>query len=207
MRSQCKIERPGFLAYQDYLKIKLHFNSDVFIWKRDYDYNLSEKGFLKRTDLPVFERTEKMFKTRDSLIEYLISAFLFDRRLWLGDLLDSDEVKDYHIKRLKRTSALMNTFSDDCFQFSFWLQENDKTFQECFLTNTEKEPILITLADKILSLETVVILYHLEKMKKIWNPINPLSIDKKLKIEKYKYVLALNELNKCKIKSVIKELV
>jgi hypothetical protein len=197
----------GFQTYKDYVYIDLHFKDNTFIWNENYNYSkITENAFLKRKDLVFFRKFEDYYKgDRRSIIDHLISGFIFDYDIWIGNILN-DEVICLHESRMKRFNSLESTFSHEANKIEFYLFSNSITFEKSLLTKGTKDPIILELFMNDVSLETFSVLEELHGFTKLWFPLNPLQKLRKMLIYKYSKLLRLNERNMSKINNVYQQL-
>lgn len=184
----------GFQTFHDYIFLKTHFSDRCnFVWSPEFESKkLKEEAFLKRTDVKIFKAFEKAIGDRKKIYEILISAFLVDPSIWIGDITRHEKIPDYHKKRMKTIGALFSIFEQDCLQLSFIMNERNKTFAELLLTTDQKKPIIYSLIDRYISFETVCVISLFNEFLGHWSPLNPIEQERKNKTIKYAKLLVIN---------------
>ena len=138
-------------AYQMYLGLKLHFNSDYDYTRYGGKTSATKASFLKRKDRYFFARVAR--KYGESTKDYFISNFVYSPKGWLGDFNETN----YNNWIKNRQSLTYNFINDMSLVFS---QIND--FNEIFSCQKGKHPVLLkNFLAKRISLETMVILQGL----------------------------------------------
>ena len=92
--------RFGYEAYQLYLGIKLHYNSDYDFNKYNGKVSASFESFLKRSDKFQFSKLRKQHG--EQLKDYYVANFMY-KDYWVGDLL-GEEAKENYTEWKNRTS-------------------------------------------------------------------------------------------------------
>jgi hypothetical protein len=181
---------PGFRTYVDYVYLKKHFKDFEWIWNPNANYTrLKVSSFEKRKDRIFFQKLEKVIADRDARIECLVSAFLFNNEIWIGDIFDS-EVSQFHNDRVKRVSGLESLFHSDVEKIEFYLIDKRLTLQSILLTSATKSPILVQDAQTLgVSFETLTVINHFTNFTDVWFPLHPLLKIRRLQLHKYKYLL------------------
>lgn len=181
---------PGFRTYVDYVYIKKHFNDFEWVWNPKANYTrLKESSFEKRKDRFFFQKFEKAIAERDERIEYLVSAFLFNNEIWIGDIFEP-EVSQFHNYRVKRVSGLESLFRSDVEKIEFYLIDKGLTLQSILLTTATNSPILIQDARTLgVSFETLTVINYFANFTDLWFPLHPLLKIRRLQLHKYKYLL------------------
>lgn len=138
-------------AYQIYLGLKLHFNSDYDYNRYDGRTSASKASFIKRKDRNFFAKVAR--KYGESTKDYFISNFVLSPKGWLGDFNETN-----YNEWIKYKQSLTYNFMNDM-QYLFTQVEK---FDEIFSCNSGQHPLLLKqfLAKRI-SLETMVILQSL----------------------------------------------
>jgi hypothetical protein len=138
-------------AYQMYLGLKLHFNSDYDYIRYGGKTSATKSSFLKRKDRNFFARVAR--KYGESTKDYFISNFVCSPKGWLGDFNEDN----YNKSKKYRQSLTYNFISEMSFLFS-----QVENFNSIFSCNSGQHPVLLRnyLAKRI-SLESMVILQGL----------------------------------------------
>lgn len=186
----------GFQTYVMYVYLKRHFSDFKFIWDPNSKYaRLKEDAFEKRNDKLFFQKLEKSFQTRDDRKEYLISAFLFNNDIWIGDVFH-DVVVQFHKDRMKRVTSLESLFQRDAEKIEFYLVDKGITLQDIILTSSSNSPILVQDVKAIgVSFETLAIINQFTSFTDLWFPLNPLLKIRRLQLHKYTCLLNSSEKN------------
>lgn len=181
---------PGFKTYVDYIYLKKHFNDYEWNWKPKANYTrLKESTFEKRRDRLFFQKLEKDIADRDDRIEYLVSAFLFNNSVWIGNIFESD-ICQFHKDRIKRVSGLESLFHSDAEKIEFYLIDNKLSLQDILLTSSTNSPILIQESQSLgASFETLAVINFFTSFTDLWFPLHPLLKLRRLQLHKYKVLL------------------
>jgi hypothetical protein len=191
----------GFQAFADYMGLKLHFNSSDYIWHPDRKTRIKLSTFGKRKDRVFFMKLERDYRYRHLWIEAIISGIIHNNDMWIGDLFE-DTAVDFHKARMSRVAGLESIFSQDCDKIHFYMFDNNITFENLILTSPQKDPIIISLyTKKMICLETLVLLHHLNSWTAHWSPINPLQIQRRVLIRQYHHLLHLADRNLKKLQT------
>lgn len=198
---------PGFRTYVDYVYLKKHFNDCKLIWNPNLNYTrLKESSFEKRRDKKFFQALEREHPNREDRIEQLVSAFLFNNDIWIGDILNED-VCQFHKDRIKRISGLESLFDRDVDKIDFYLADNKIEFETLLLTSATNSPILIQDAQILgVSLETLSIIDHFTGFTGMWFPVHPLLKMRRLQLHKYRYLLHIVDKRYEKLKKIFQKL-
>lgn len=101
--------RFGYEAYQLYLGIKLHYNSDYDFNKYNGKVSASFESFLKRSDKFQFSKLRKQHG--ENLKDYYVANFMH-KDYWVGDLL-GEEGKENYTEWKKYNQSLLYSFEKD----------------------------------------------------------------------------------------------
>ena len=93
----------GYLAYQIYQSLKLHFTSDYDAVKYNYKTAVKRNTFEKRRDRYFFEKLSRRFN-REQLIDYFTSNLIENPNVWIGDM--SDDVYKAYIARYDKLTYM-----------------------------------------------------------------------------------------------------
>lgn len=136
-----------FEAYKKYLALKQHFT------KLNYDYfkyngkvNAKQNTFEVRKDKYMFYKLSK----KKDVEGYLISNFIENEDIWIGDLLSSDSEKTY-LNWLKKQQSLTYIFENEINKLKDDLNEN------IVVKHGQYPHMLKMFFQKEISLETLVI--------------------------------------------------
>src|SRR5574343_130096 len=145
-----------FETYKLYVGLKLHFSNEIFYFKNTNSIKIPVKTYQSRKDKKFFEllynkNNNSLEKTQD----YLISVFLIDNNLWIGDMIDNIKVENYHKERIKNKNALLHIFKQDIIKIEDYLLDAGYTFKQIMDISNNK-PIIIENRNEIgLRLETL----------------------------------------------------
>lgn len=129
----------AYEAFSLYHAIKLHFNSESYdFFKYNGKAHLSIDNFEKRKDKYYFYKLSRKFVDKDRYVRFLVSNFVYNEKLWVGDLL-TEEAEQYDLIREKILQSMTYTFEEDCRN----LFSNHKNPNEILKTSGEY-PILLT---------------------------------------------------------------
>jgi hypothetical protein len=146
-------------AYQMYLGLKLHFNSDYDYVRYGGKTSATKSSFLKRRDRNFFARVARKYGS--STKEYFVSNFVVSPKGWLGDFNEDN----YNKWKKYRQSLTYNFISDMGFLFS-----QVDNFNSIFSCQNGQHPVLLkNFLAKRISLETLVILQGLLNYVQRWD--------------------------------------
>ena len=144
-------------VYLMYCALKAHFG------KGDYDFvkyggksSATKDSFWKRTDRLFFVKTQRKYKKKQVIQDYLVSNFVHNTKGWLGDFNDEN-----YIEWKKRTQSMSYNFK----------QELEKIGKVNLLgiKRGQHPRLLKEYLGKRVSIETLVILDDISNFTKIWN--------------------------------------
>lgn len=194
-----------FQTYSDYVFLKQHFSDSVFIWDESFQYNIKEETFLKRRDKRLFYNLYWFYKNRKSIIDHLISCFLYDSNFWIGDALKDEYISRHH-DRMKRIGSLKRTFVDDCEKIERYFDDHKIIFT-MDLTPSLNSPMIMKLYPKEISLETLAIVHRLTGFIETWFPINPLQKWRRMLIYKYSFLINFEDYNEDVFRTIFQKLI
>ena len=143
--------RFGYEAYQLYLGIKLHYNSDYDFNKYNGKVSASFESFLKRSDKFQFSKLRKQHG--ENLKDYYVSNFMH-KDYWVGDLL-GEEGKENYTEWKKYNQSLLYSFEKDI----RYLNTLEGKLDNLFNTNDSSHPIIVQcILSKSISFGTGVLL-------------------------------------------------
>lgn len=147
-----------FDTYKSYVGLKLHFSNEKFVFKSTSSLNILPQTFQNRKDKKFFELLyNKNNKILEKVQDYLISSFLIDNNLWIGDMIDNLKVENYHKDRIKNKNALLHNFKQDMLKIEDYLLDNNYTLKQ-ILDNSNKVLLLQNRNSIGLKLETLSVI-------------------------------------------------
>ena len=144
-------------AYKVYLGVKNHFTLDSYDWfKYNKKVNVTYDSFLKRKDKIFFA---KLGNRKDAYLEeFLVSNFMHDTKMWVGELL-SEECEDRYKEWKRRQESLTYVFKNEMDFISGWTSTELNEFFNA--KGGDHPPIIKKYLRKEISLETLAILNSL----------------------------------------------
>ena len=141
-------------AYKVYLGIKNHFTQDSYDWfKYNKKVNVTYDSFMKRKDKIFFA---KLGNRKDAYLEdFLVSNFLHDTKMWVGELL-SEECEDRYKEWKRKQESLTYIFKNEMDFVSGWTPEQLNKFFDA--KGGDHPPIIKKYLRGDISLETLAIL-------------------------------------------------
>jgi hypothetical protein len=141
-------------AYKVYLGIKNHFTQDSYDWfKYNKKVNVTYDSFMKRKDKIFFA---KLGNRKDAYLEeFLVSNFLHDTKMWVGELL-SEECEDRYKEWKRKQESLTYIFKNEMDFVSGWTPEQLNEFFDA--KGGDHPPIIKKYLRGDISLETLAIL-------------------------------------------------
>lgn len=134
-------------CFRDYVTLKLHFNGE-FIWNPSSGSKITESALYKRKDFAFFDRLTYAVKDREERRQYLISCFLMNPEIWVGEMLEP-EIKDFHRKRMMRVNSMQHTFRSEIENVIDFMRERKISVRELLLTKGSR-PLIIADRSEIL---------------------------------------------------------
>jgi len=192
----------AFEAYKIYTAVKNHFVLDSYdYFKYNKKINLSYNSFLNRRDKIFFAKLGK--RKENYLEDFLVSNFLHDPKMWIGELL-SEESETKYKEWKRRQESLTYIFKNEVEFMDGW---NSEELEEWFQVQYGEHPNIIRMyLRKEISLETLTML------NSILNFMN--RYDKEVTDPVYKEVSKLCKkyqpflrFDKSKIKSILRDLI
>ena len=144
-------------VYLMYCALKAHFGKgDYDFVKYDGKSSATKDSFWKRTDRLFFVKTQRKYKKKQVIQDYLVSNFVHNTKGWLGDFNDEN-----YIEWKKRTQSMSYNFR----------QELEKMGKANILGIQDgQHPLLLKeYLGKRVSIETLVILDDISKFTKKWD--------------------------------------
>ena len=192
----------AFEAYKIYTAVKNHFVLDSYdYFKYNKKINLSYNSFLNRRDKIFFAKLGK--RKENYLEDFLVSNFLHDPKMWIGELL-SEESETKYKEWKRRQESLTYIFKNEVEFMDGW---NSEELEEWFQVQYGEHPNIIRMyLRKEMSLETLTML------NSILNFMN--RYDKEVTDPVYKEVSKLCKkyqpflrFDKSKVKSILRDLI
>ena len=186
----------GYIAYQIYQSLKLHFTSDYDAVKYNYKTAVKRDTFEKRRDRYFFEKLSRRFN-REQLIDYFTANLIENSNVWIGDMSD-----DVHKAFVARYDKLTYMFEQDM----KYLSNKGYTFDDICSSTSDfsQSPILESLRAGSINTESVVLLDILVNfLKSLRSHLSdPLGINKDMinMLISYKSIMLQKPLPKNKIR-------
>lgn len=178
-------------CFRDYVTIKLHFNSEAYIWHKDAGERISETALFSRKDQYFFEALTNKYTDDHDRREFLVSAFLRDQNFWIGEWRHEDIVA-YHKNRLRRSNSLIFNFNADVENIIEFMDEKKVTLKN-LLTNDGDRPFIIKNRSSIIGGVTDETIALLDRgfcfLKQPTE--NPFWQKESFKLHKYRYFLSV----------------
>ena len=144
-------------VYLMYCALKAHFG------KGDYDFvkyggksSATKDSFWKRTDRLFFVKTQRKYKKKQVIQDYLVSNFVCNTKGWLGDFND-----DNYIEWKKRTQSMSYNFKQEL--------ERIGKVNLLGIRGGQHPTLLKEYLGKRVSIETLIILNDISNFTKVWN--------------------------------------
>lgn len=145
----------GYESFEIYQALKLHFTQDSYnYFKYNGKSNISITSFENRKDKYHFYKLSRKYTDRDTLVNFLVSNFLEDDKMWVGSTLQEEAEINYR-KRQKVIQSLSYVFENDCRKL--FEHENDPN-SILKVTNGEHPILLKSTMRKEIEIETTCIL-------------------------------------------------
>jgi hypothetical protein len=141
-------------AYKIYLGVKNHFTQDSYDWfKYNKKVNVTYDSFLKRKDKIFFA---KLGNRKDAYLEeFLVSNFLHDTKIWVGELL-SEECEERYKEWKRKQESLTYVFKNEIDFLSGMSADELNSFFTA--KDNDHPPIIKKYLRKEISLDTLSIL-------------------------------------------------
>lgn len=153
----------GYEAFSLYNALKLHFSTDSYdFFKYHGKSRISIDAFENRKDKYYFYKLSRQ-QNQDDYIQFLVSNFLVDDKIWIGKLLEDDAISVYK-KRMAVIQSLSYTFTNDC----KFLRENVDHANDLLKTNGDYPKLLTFCLRGDIQLETLCILNSLMNFFPMW---------------------------------------
>lgn len=155
----------GYEAFSLYHTLRLHFTSKYDFVKYNGKCNITIEAFENRKDKYYFYRLSRR-QEREDFIQFLVSNFLIDEKIWVGKLTEEESILAYK-DRLSVIQSLSYVFSEDCRKIKD--VSGTKSFNELLKTDGEYPKLLTMALRKEIHLETLCILNALMNFFPMWN--------------------------------------
>jgi hypothetical protein len=148
----------AYEAYKKYVALKLHFQQDNYdYFKFSGSVKVNKETFENRRDKYFFQRLAKLYKD-DQYEQLLVSNFITNSDIWIGDILSDDSRKIYDEWK-KNNQSLTYIFSEDMIKIKEHLDKSDlKTFDSLFLVKDIWPEIITMTMQKTICLESLIIM-------------------------------------------------
>lgn len=196
----------GFEAYREYLAIKNHFALDSYDYiKYNGRVSASEASFMKRKDRFFFTKLGKRFSQQEDLKYFLVSNFVHNEKIWVGNLLDEKHL-DVFKKWQKKQQSLTYFVKSDFSTLLSYMDNHNISFDELFAVKDNEMPLLLQLQQEgAIELETLIAMDRVLSFFKRWDK----NVDDDIfypivrkRIKKYEGFVSIDA---DKIKSLMKE--
>ena len=192
----------AFEAYKIYTAVKNHFVLDSYdYFKYNKKINLSYNSFLNRRDKIFFAKLGK--RKENYLEDFLVSNFLHDPKMWIGELL-SEESETKYKEWKRRQESLTYIFKNEVEFMDGW---NSEELEEWFQVQYGEHPNIIRMyLRKEISLETLTMLNSILNFMKRYDKevTDPVYKEVSKLCRKYQPFLRFD---KSKVKSILRDLI
>jgi hypothetical protein len=160
----------GFEAYKEYLAVKNHFSLDSYDYiKYNGRISASEASFLKRKDKFFFTKLGRRFDRREELRDFLVSNFLHNEKIWVGNLLDEKDL-DVYKSWLKKQQSLSYVLRSDFSTVLSFMDDKDVTFDTLFEMRDNELPLLLQLQQEdTIQVETLIVMDKVLNFFRRWD--------------------------------------
>jgi hypothetical protein len=179
-------------CFRDYVTLKLHFNEESFTWRPDIGRKIGPEALMKRRDSSFFEKLNQKHPDTEDRQDYLVSGFLWNRDLWIGEALEK-EVVNFHKQRMIKIHSLTHVFTSECENIRDFMLESNRSIQDLLkLTDGDRPAIIAERSDIIggVSEETLAILDQAFDYTR-QDSNNPVWSKTRLRLRKYKRFLVV----------------
>jgi len=171
--------------------IKLHFNSEAYVWHEAAGHKITEEALFNRKDQYFFEALTQKYPDDQERRDFFVSAFLNNPDFWIGDWRHEDVVA-FHKSRLRRTNSLIFNFNSDVENIIEFMEEKKVTLKNLLLNDGDR-PSIIKNRSSIIGGVTDETISLLDKgfcfLKQPTD--NPFWQKESFKLHKYRYFLSL----------------
>jgi hypothetical protein len=179
-------------CFRDYVTLKLHFNEESFTWRPDIGRKISAEALMKRRDSSYFDKLNQKHPDTEDRQHYLVSGFLYNKDLWIGEALEK-EVVNSHKQRMIKIHSLNHVFSSECENIRDFMLETKRTIQDLLKLTDKDRPAIIAEQHDIIggvSEETLAILDQAFDFTR-QDSENPVWSKTRLRLRKYKRFLVV----------------
>jgi len=153
----------GYEAFTVYNALKLHFSSEKYdYFKYKAKSRVTIDTFERRKDKYYFYKLSRQ-QREDDYVQFLVSNFLENPNLWVGELLQEESLSKYK-KRMAVIQSLSYNFKNDCEVLRSVVEEPNNIF----LTKGEYPVLLTKTLQKEINVETLCILNSLVNFFPLW---------------------------------------
>lgn len=175
-----------------YLGMKLHFDSETFIYTDSFYERYDENSLNNRKrDIDLFISLADQYDGRmDELKERLITLFLTSKKGYIVDLFGRNEkFEKLHFERTRNISNLMNVISNDCTDLCDYMEDHGYNLNNMLEFNGDR-PLLVKKMK--LSNEFIAMLdSRFDFLKQ--ESDNPLWSKRKFALQKYKSLIPTSD--------------
>jgi len=151
--------RDAYETYIAYLALQRHFTSSYDYFKYNGKVNASPQSFEIRKDKFQFYKLSKHNDYKNYIVANMVNS---DKKIWVGDLLNS-ESDDIYKQWSKKIQSLTYHFKQE-------IRTLDEDFDSNFkVVNGQHPPLLNEVIAKRFSLESLIILDDILDIFKHWN--------------------------------------
>lgn len=153
--------------FQLFTSIKLHFTTDKYDY---FKYNgktskvIDQDSFEKRKDKYHYYKLIREYNDKNDLIDLFVSNFLYEDKVWIGDMLD-DNAKLNMVRYRNEIKSISDVFNKDC-EYLSKLYPNPKEMISC---NGDYPLLLNDFLRNEISFISLCILNNVVKFADIWN--------------------------------------
>ena len=145
----------AFETYQEYLALKKHFDSSS-----SYDYfkyhgrlKINKQSFDSRRDKFYFKKISTKFQNRNELVNFFVSGFIKNPKLWIRDFVGS-YADDSYMKWKAYQESLTYNFQQDVSKIR---ETHEGDFSSLFICVDNQHPPLLNLCtNSDISTETLI---------------------------------------------------
>lgn len=185
----------GRQAYQYYVAIKAHFNSEDFNFTK-YGHNLVKikESYESRNDRELFRQLSTKY-VKSNIVDFLVSNFIKHPNIHISELLNMD-AHDTYLNFVKRKTSMHITYRQEIIDIVGFAEKNNLKIRELFEVKGDKLPIIFRMyIQNLLSIETFVILDNSTHILTLYDKL--LKDDYtyniyRLVLHKYKLILKYN---------------
>lgn len=155
----------AFERYKLFLAYRMHFASPSYdLFKYKGNVRATPMSYLRHASKWRFEELWRMFPNRNDLMNYLISAFMYNKKYYIKDVLNNKQLLAYHFERLERFNNLDKVFENDCTIIGEYLEANNKNVKDLVLFEGAYPLYIKLYLHKDIQLETVCILEQIFRL-------------------------------------------